>query len=142
MSQEDRARHHQQVMARIQQMQLLDSYTREVDEEGSAAQREHLMRQQLKGYEATELGCEAFERLLCLAETRNSGQIRRVAEFLAVCWGIQKLDPVDLRSLDAQIGDDMLAVLDAIRHGNVAVYTMAKEAHRRVPQVLRGWGLQ
>lgn len=130
------------MMARIQQMRLLDSFTNEVDEESTAVQREHLTRQVLKGYEATELGCEAFERLLCLAETRDSGQIRRVAEFLAVCWGDRQLDPVDLRSLDEQIGDDMMAVLNAIRHGDVAVYTMAEGARHRVPKVLRAWGLQ
>ncbi len=142
MSKEERAQFHRRLAARISQVQVLDPHTNQVDETESAAYREHLLRQVTKAHEATELGCEAFERLLHLTETRDSGQIRRVAEFLAVCWGDRKLDPEDLRSLDEQIGDDMLAVLNAIRHANVAVYTMAEDAPRRVPRALRAWGLR
>ncbi len=52
---------------------------------------------------------QAYARLLKLAETGDSGQIRRVAQFLASTYNGQAF-PVDV-----DISDDMLACLDALR---------------------------
>jgi hypothetical protein len=45
--------------------------------------------------QATQIGAQAFARLLKLAETRDSGQIPRVARFLAATYNGQafQLDP-------------------------------------------------
>ena len=67
--------------------------------------------------EATCKGAQAFARLLQLAETRDSGQIPRVARFLAATYNGQafQLDPFELRAVDIAISDDMLCCLDALR---------------------------
>lgn len=62
-----------------------------------------------------ELAGAAFERLLNLAETRDSGQIKKIVGFLAACFnsGAYRWDLSDLRVLDDTIRSDMLAVLQA-----------------------------
>jgi hypothetical protein len=39
-----------------------------------------------QSHRATQAGAYAFSRLLKLAEERNSGQIQRIARFLAACY--------------------------------------------------------
>ena len=65
--------------------------------------------------EATRNGAQAFARLLQLAEQRSSGQIVRVAAFIAATYNGEafKLDPFELRAVDIAISDDMLLCLDA-----------------------------
>jgi hypothetical protein len=52
-----------------------------------------------------------------LAEERDSGQIVRVARFLAATYNGQAfpLDVFERRAVDVAIGDDMLQCLDALR---------------------------
>ena len=77
------------------------------------------------------------------AETRNSGQIQRIAQFLAGVWGVDKgLKLECLLSLDQSIGDDMLAVLNAIRTNVLSIRDMSVDGSERVPDALRLWGYQ
>lgn len=60
---------------------------------------------------------QAFGRLLHVAETRDTGQARRIARFLASCYNGEAypLDVFDLRAVDVEVSDDMLKCLDALR---------------------------
>lgn len=91
---------------------------------------------------ATVKGAHALERLLRLAETRQSGQIERIASFLGGVWnGKRHFDLYDLRVLDVEISDDMLAVLDALRWTKVGIGDMVPNGDRRIETVLTAWGM-
>jgi hypothetical protein len=91
---------------------------------------------------ATQRGAQALARLLDLAETRRSGQIERVALFLGAAWnGRRHFDLYDLRTLDVSIGDDMLAVLDALRWGRVGIPELVPQGDSRIQKVLDSWGM-
>lgn len=94
--------------------------------------------------EATRKGAQAFARLLQLAETRDSGQIPRVAHFLAATYNGQafQLDPFELRAVDIAISDDMLCSLDALRWGRADLYTLVPDGDARVLAVIDRWGLR
>ena len=94
--------------------------------------------------EATRKGAQAFARLLQLAETRDSGQIPRVARFLAATYNGQafQLDPFELRAVDIAISDDMLRCLDALRWGRADLYTLVPDGDARVRAVIDRWGLR
>lgn len=111
------------------------------DLEGTKEIHDKLARLEVAGFAATENGIAAFERLLHLAETRSSGQIRYIAEFLAAAWGVTHLHLDTLKGLDEEIGADMIAVLNSVRWHRVGVYAMAVDARKRVPAVLKAWGL-
>jgi hypothetical protein len=68
---------------------------------------------------ATQAGAQAFARLLKLAEERDSGQIARIARFLAATYDGQafQLDLFELRAVDIAISNDTLSCLDALRWG-------------------------
>lgn len=111
------------------------------DVDGTKEIQDKLARLEVAGFTATENGIAALERLIHLAETRSSGQIRYVAEFLAAVWGVTNLDMDTLKGLDEDIGADMIAVLNSIRWHRVGVYAMAVDARKRIPAVLKAWGL-
>ena len=94
--------------------------------------------------EAARKGAQAFARLLQLAETRDSGQIPRVARFLAATYNGQafQLDPFELRAVDIAISDDMLCCLDALRWGRADLYTLVPDGDARVRAVIDRWGLR
>ena len=71
----------------------------------------------LRSSEATAKGGQAFLRLLTLAEKRNTGQIARVAKFIASTYNGNAFpfDLFELRALDIEISDDMLLCIDALR---------------------------
>ncbi len=94
--------------------------------------------------EASRKGAQAFARLLQLAETRDSGQIPRVARFLAATYNGQafQLDPFELRAVDIAISDDMLCCLDALRWGRADLYTLVPDGDARVRAVIDRWGLR
>ena len=93
---------------------------------------------------ATREAAHAFARLLKLAEARDSGQIRRVARFLATTYNGQafQLDPFELRAVDIVISDDMLCCLDALRWGHADLYTLVPDGDARVRAVIKRWGLR
>ena len=93
--------------------------------------------------EANRKGAQAFARLLKLAETRDSGQIPRIARFVAATYNGQafKLDPFELRAVDIAISNDMLCCLDALRWGRADLYTLVPDGDARVRAVIDRWGL-
>lgn len=86
---------------------------------------------------------QAMERLLTLAETRDSGQIRTVVNFLASTYNSQDFpyDPFELRMVDVPISDDMLACLDALRWGRADLYKLVRDGAPRIEAVIQAWGL-
>jgi len=93
---------------------------------------------------ATAAGAQAFAHLLKLAEERDSGQIVRVARFIAATYNGQAfaLDPFDLRAVDIAISDAMLQCLDALRWAHADLYTLVPDGDARVKAVIERWGLQ
>ncbi len=93
---------------------------------------------------ATQAGAQAFGRLLKLAEERDSGQIPRIARFLAATYNGQafQLDLFELRAVDIVISNDMLSCLDALRWGRADLHTLIPEGDARVRAVIERWGLR
>jgi hypothetical protein len=86
---------------------------------------------------------QAFLDMVQLAETLESGQVARIARFLAATFdgSVFMFDLFDLRTVDEAIGDDMLACLDALRWGQGDLYTLVPEGRQRVLAVIDAWGL-
>lgn len=86
---------------------------------------------------------QAYARLLDLAEKRDSGQIRRIARFLASTFNGEAfpLDLFELRTVDVEIADDMLACIDALRWGKADLHKLVPDGERRVLAVLELWGI-
>lgn len=108
-------------------MKLAPNYAIVLERDYAAEQRE--ANEYFKKLEADELaaapelnrlaqaGGEAFNRLLDLAERRDSGQIARVVSFLAALYNGESyaFNISDLRLLDESIRKDMLSVLQTQR---------------------------
>ena len=92
----------------------------------------------IRSNDATHKGAQAFARLLQLAETRDSGQIPRIARFLAATYNGQafQLDLFELRAVDIAISNDMLCCLDALRWGRADRHTLIPDGDARVRAVL------
>ena len=103
-----------------------------------------MQRMEQRKREATAKGGHAFGRLLQLAETRDSGQIRRIALFLAATHNGEAFpfDLFELRAVDEAIGDDMLLCIDALRWGQCDLYRLVPEGDKRVKEVIEKWGLK
>lgn len=88
-----------------------------MDEAGTLNYEMESMR--LRSSQATARGGQAYARLQTLAETRNSGQIPRIAKFIASTFNGDTIpfDLFELRALDIEISDDMLLCVDALRWG-------------------------
>ena len=73
--------------------------------------------------QATQAGAHAFARLLKPAEERDSGQILRIARFLAAAYNGQafQFDLFELRAVDIVISNDMRCCLDALRWGRAGL---------------------
>ena len=93
--------------------------------------------------ESTRKGVQAFARLLHLAEQRSSGQIVRVAAFIAATYNGDafKLDPFELRAVDIAISDDMLLCIDTLRWGRADLCALVPDGNARVRSVIDRWGL-
>lgn len=132
---------HLQNLQDIEDFVLMQPGGKQIDEDGTAEMKVKHRQCEVMAYNATGLGVMAFERLLHLIETRRSGQIERTAEFLAWAWGAEpSLKREFLMSLDRQIADDMVAVLEAMRWNRWSVPDLAVNARSRVPQALQQWG--
>ncbi|MBQ0933488.1 hypothetical protein KAK07_21325 [Ideonella sp. 4Y16] len=94
--------------------------------------------------QATQAGAQAFARLLTLTEQGDSGQIRRIAAFLAATYNGRAfpLDLYELRAVDIAISDDMLCCLDALRWGRADLHTLVPDGDARVRSVIARWGLR
>ena len=87
---------------------------------------------------------QAYGRLLNMAENRDSGQVRHVAQFLAATYNGSAFtfDLFELRPLDVAISDDMLACLDALRWGKADLYQLVPDGDKRMQAVIALWGLR
>ena len=94
--------------------------------------------------QGSQAGAQAIARLLSLAETRDSGQISRIARFLAATYNGQafQLDLFELRAVDIAISNDMLCCLDALRWGRADLHTLIPDGDDRVRAVIARWGLR
>ena len=70
----------------------------------------------------------ALDRLLELAETRDSGQIRRAAKFIAAPYNgcAYPLHPTELRAVDGAISDDVITGIAALRWGCADSYRLVR----------------
>jgi len=93
---------------------------------------------------ATRKAAQALSRLLQLVETRDSGQIPRIARFIAAIYNGQAFpfDLFELRAVDVAISDDMLCCLDALRWGRADLHTLIPDGDARVRAVIERWGLR
>lgn len=98
----------------------------------------------LRKGEATAKGGHAYQRLLQLAETRDSGQVHRIALFIAATYNGEAFpfDLFELRAVDEEISDDMLLCIDALRWGQADLYRLVPDGDRRVKAVIDKWGLK
>ena len=87
----------------------------------------------LRKGEATAKGGHAFQRRLQLAETRDSGQVRRGALFIAATYNGEAFpfDLFELRAVDEAISDDMLLCIDALRWGQSDLHSLVPDGDRR-----------
>lgn len=93
--------------------------------------------------EAQAAAAHAYARLLALAERGDSGQVRRVAQFIASTYdgATFPFDLFELRAVDIAISDDMLVCLDALRWGKADLYKLVPDGDRRVRAICTDWGL-
>ena len=103
-----------------------------------------MQRMVLRKAEATAKGGHAFQRLLQLAESRDSGQVRPIALFIAATYDGDAFpfDLFELRAVDEAIGDDMLLCIDALRWGRTDLHSLVPDGDRRVRAVIDQWGLK
>jgi len=94
--------------------------------------------------QTTQAGAHAFARLLMLAEERDSGQIPRIARFLAATYNGQAFpfDLFELRAVDIAISNDVLCCLDALRWGRTDLPPPIPDGDARVRAVIARWGLR
>lgn len=97
----------------------------------------------VRAHDATRKGAQSFARLLQLAETRDSGQIPRIARFMAATYNGHAflLDLFELRAVDIAISDDMLICLDALRWGRADLHKLVPDGDARMRAVIERWGL-
>ena len=86
---------------------------------------------------------QALGRLVHLAETRNSGQIQRIALFIAALYDSRSfpLDLRELRTVDVAISDDMLICIDAVRWGISDLHNLLPNGARRMEEIIKAWGV-
>lgn len=81
----------------------------------------------------------ALERLIAIAK-RDTGQCRRVANFLLSWWGVDSCgawDITDVWSLDCAITQDIFTVLSFLAQG--CVYPDRLGYHDDFQEILRQW---
>ena len=94
--------------------------------------------------QATQAGAQAFARLLTLAQAGDSGQIPRIARFLAATYNGRAFafDLFELRAVDVAIRNDMLCGPDALRWGRADLYTLIPGGDTRGRAVIQRWDLR
>ncbi len=102
------------------------------------------MREQAASIDAAhDAGVPALRRLFELCESRDSGQISRVARLLAGLYNgtAYRFDLTDLRGLDTEILEDCLAVLRMDANPRQEVHEYFKDGNRRLHSVFRKFGI-
>jgi hypothetical protein len=96
----------------------------------------------LRSIEETRAGAQALNRLITILETRRSGQAKVVAHVVAaLCWE-RPLQAAELRRLDAQISDDVITCIAALRWGRVDPADLLPDGQQRVRAALALWGYE
>lgn len=98
----------------------------------------------LRAEAALAAAIPAFAELLHLAETRDSGQIGRIARFLTATYNGEcfTFDLFDLRCVDLEISDKMLACIDCLRWATSDLYRLVPDGDARIQAVMDRWGLR
>ena len=138
MKQAERERRHQQNLQRIQHVQQLvgvGDRTR-IDHEGTLIEQARMFEEEICSHRSTEAGLAALSRLLRLLEEGMSRHVREVAAFVAAIRDGTPLPLQTLRGLDMETADEMLAVLDAFRHGRVSLVEHVDGGAPRVGRAL------
>jgi hypothetical protein len=104
---------------------------------------EEIARFGVRSQNATDKGGEAFARLLNIAEASDTGQARRVAALVASTFNGRRspFDLFELRAVDAEISDDMLCCLEALRWAQADLYSLVPDGNSRVRSFIRRWEL-
>jgi hypothetical protein len=138
MNHAERERRHHASLERINRVQLVVGRgdRMRVDHEGTLLERARMLGEEIRSHEATELGLGAFDRLLRLAEERDARHSRDILAFVSALWNNRPLPLNTLRGLDAPVGDDMLAVLDAFRYARLDLVEAVEGGPRRVARLL------
>lgn len=139
MNQGERKLHHQARLEQINRMQRVTGTgdSARVDHEGTAIERARMLDEEICAHEATERGLAAFERLLQLAELPANPHARAAAELLAAVWRDEPLSLRRLRGLELGLGDDMVLVIDAFRHGRLSLADQVEGGGIRLARALR-----
>lgn len=138
MNHADRERRHRASLERINRVQLVVGRgdRMRVDHEGTLLERARLLAEEIRSHDATEQGLAAFDRLLRRAEERDARHRRDILAFVGAVWNNRPLPLNTLRGLDADVGDDMLAVLDAFRYARLDLVEAVDGGPRRVARLL------
>ena len=138
MSRAERERRHHANLERINQVHLVVGRGDRIriDHVGTLLERARLVGEELSSHQAPEAGLAALDRLLRLADERSTHHGRDIVEFIAAVWSNQPLPLFTLRGLDQQVGDDMLAVLDAFRYARLDLAEAVEGGPRRVARLL------
>lgn len=138
MDRAERERRHQASLERINHVELVVGRADRcrVDHEGTLLERARLLAEELRSHEATEAGLAALDRLLRVAEERQSPHVPDIVRFVAALRDNRPLPLLTLRGLAQSIGDDMLVVLDAFRYARLNLVHEVKGGPRRVARLL------
>lgn len=138
MTRGERERRHQASLERINEVQLVVGRADRgrVDHLGTLLERARLMAEEISAHRATERGLAALDRLLRRAEERSTRHGRDIVAFVAAVRDNRPLALHTLRGLDADTGDDMVAVLDAFRHARLDLVEHVEGGPRRVARLL------
>lgn len=138
MGRAERERRHHATLEGINLVQLVvgtGDRTR-VDHEGTLFERARLMVEEINAHRATEHGLAALDRLLRVAEERETRQWPDVVAFIDAVWSNKPLSLPTLRGLDQATGDDMLAVLDAFRYARLNLAENVEGGPERVARIV------
>lgn len=139
MNNAERERRHNASLERINRVQLVVGRgdRMRVDHEGTLLERARMFGEELRSHDATERGLAAFDRLLRRAEERDVRHTRDILAFVSAVWSNRPLPLNTLRGLDVEVGDDMLAVLDAFRFARLDLVEAVEGGPRRVARLLK-----
>ena len=100
--------------------------------------------QQADADKAREVGIPALKRLFELAETRDSGQIKTVANVLAACYNGRRfrIDLNDFRMLDVAIFGDVMSVIKLNTLPGPEVHEYFERGGERFEKMFKKFGLK
>ncbi|NML44355.1 hypothetical protein HHL11_11375 [Ramlibacter sp. G-1-2-2] len=139
MTQAERERRHHASLEHINHVRLVVGRgdRLRIDHEGTLLERARLLSEEMASHLATERGLAAFDRLLRIAEEAGAPQAADIVAFVAAVTEGEPLQMATLRGVDAAVGEDMLAVLDAFRYARVSLASQVEGGAARVCRLLR-----